>query len=748
MDAWRHLAAFAEKDQAAVAFHRSFPVRTALFAAQQERRLQLSESLLRWRCIARRDTGEVARQRADTRFGREADLAVRRQLAHQRWKSIFEEALTWNLLRTSWSSWHWSIQSEQRDRRQVAAQERRRHLAAVQAAEGEAKHQRRIYAAWALATCLGRSTHQSLRHAVQCLRREWEAEPIYQQLEAARTSAALVALNRQCLEDWLVQQHQALLGANHAAQEVAAQLRGSRFGRRALLAWRVGTLLMQSERKRQWQDLQRRAQGSSDQEKRRAVQAKAAEALCCSTGQQVLRLILRRWQRVAFKEKQTQKMELLRQTSQTRLAEQQRRLEQARLATDRYRAHAFASCFATSTIGSPNWLRMFLWDWRRSVTSSTSINILRLWYSVASLELFKCKRPLLCFCLQSWLLVLRLPKLQQAYQERRPIPVLHLEATLEERLTQGEARLLQYVALCAWRRFFQGELLKMEVKRVCRQWNMEEEQVAVSLQHVQQRMTALWLWTDLSLQRLQARQDLREVLLAWAQLPQRACAEAHWRKAQEEAQNGTQLQQQFEVIVRRRWTDRSLSYHRREVRESSLLWLFLGWRRVATHQGAIRRRLRSRRRALSVAEQWAEDGDFQTVRMVFDSWQTALCTARQDWLDQRRQWLESLLQQFPGSPASASARPRLTLDWTQKPDSAVSSPLRRPRMLDETEASHLPLPTSPGLPEHAEEHPHVQAPSPTSTSPSRRSPASSPTFGVANFTAKLKQFTFGLPLSA
>ena len=27
----------------------------------------------------------------------------------------------------------------------------------------------------ALATCLGRSTHQSLRHAVQCLRREWEA---------------------------------------------------------------------------------------------------------------------------------------------------------------------------------------------------------------------------------------------------------------------------------------------------------------------------------------------------------------------------------------------------------------------------------------------------------------------------------------------------------------------------------------------------------------------------------------------
>lgn len=297
---------------------------------------------------------------------------------------------------------------------------------------------------------------------------------IFVELEAAKSSAALLSLNRQCLEDLFVQQHHTVLRARQAAQEVAAAWvlysKQSLF-RRTMVAWRVGSLAFRSERKRQWQDMQRKAEDANFSllDKEEAIQAKTAEVLFCSSAQQFLSLIVKRWRRLAFKEKRSREVELLRQRSQVRFQEQQRRLEQAQLATVRYRNHAFASCFATSAVGSTNWLRLFLWDWRRAVTSSTSIKILRLWYIVAAMEIFKCKHWLLEFCLRLWSALVRIPLMKKAQSQLQPILVLHEEASIEARIVAGESFLLQYIVICAWRRFLWAELLKLEVKHVCHQ---------------------------------------------------------------------------------------------------------------------------------------------------------------------------------------------------------------------------------------------------------------------------------------
>eukprot|EP00434_Breviolum_minutum_P005380 symbB.v1.2.004744.t1/scaffold275.1/size244369/14 len=119
-------------------------------------------------------------------------------------------------------------------------------------------------------------------------------------------------------------------------------------------------------------------------------------------------------------------------------------------------------------------LRIFLWDWKRAVTSSTSIKILRLWYVVAAMEIFKCKRWLLEFCLRLWAALVRIPLMRKAQAQLQPILVLHEEASIESRIIAGESFLLQYVVICTWRRFLRAELLKLEVKQVCREWNSEE----------------------------------------------------------------------------------------------------------------------------------------------------------------------------------------------------------------------------------------------------------------------------------
>ncbi|CAL1169738.1 unnamed protein product [Cladocopium goreaui] len=480
-----------------------------------------------------------------------------------------------------------------------------------------------------------------------------------------------------------------------------------------MVAWRVGSLAFRSERKRQWQDMQRKAEDANFSllDKEEAIQAKTAEVLFCSSAQQFLSLIVKQWRRLAFKEKRSREVELLRQRSQVRLQEQQRRLEQAQLATVRYRNHAFASCFATSAVGSTNWLRLFLWDWRRAVTSSTSIKILRLWYIVAAMEIFKCKHWLLEFCLRLWSALVRIPLMKKAQSQLQPILVLHEEASIEARIVAGESFLLQYIVICAWRRFLWAELLKLEVKHVCHQWNTEELNLARALHRVQNRVGTIWAWADLSMRKLHAREDLCDALLAWAQETRCSSEEARLRKAFEEAQMGPELQRRFEGIVCARWRERSLRLHHREDQHSCLVSTFLWWRMAALHEGVTRRRRRSRQRAVTLAEQWTGSCHLQTQRLVFDSWQTLLCSARQRWLDRRRAWLEQMLEgHFPGA-ASPSSVPQLPDQVHQHPFStSLASPSSGPQLPDQVHqhpfSTSLASPSSvPQLPDQVHQQP-------------------------------------------
>lgn len=414
-DAWRHVAAFNEKTQAAATFQNVFPTRTASFCIQHQRRVQLAESLWTWRNFASREAQEEEHASICHTCESQEAMASRRQLADLRGTSICQDAWKWNLLRTSLSSWIWSSISSRLRERCESLQEVQRLSLTLAAAEGQERSVKMALGALACASSLRRLLCRRQHIAFKHWRSRQASHGIFVELEAAKSSAALLSLNRQCLEDLFVEQHHTVLRAQQAAQEVAAAWvlysKQSLF-RRTMVAWRVGSLAFRSERKRQWQDMQRKAEDANFSllDKEEAIQAKTAEVLFCSSAQQFLSLIVKQWRRLAFKEKRSREVELLRQRSQVRLQEQQRRLEQAQLATVRYRNHAFASCFATSAVGSTNWLRLFLWDWRRAVTSSTSIKILRLWYIVAAMEIFKCKHWLLEFCLRLWSAILHLPR--------------------------------------------------------------------------------------------------------------------------------------------------------------------------------------------------------------------------------------------------------------------------------------------------------------------------------------------------
>ncbi|CAJ1432641.1 unnamed protein product [Effrenium voratum] len=298
----------------------------------------------------------------------------------------------------------------------------------------------------------------------------------------------------------------------------------------------------------------------------RDKQAKAAEAwataLFSSTGHQSVRLALRQWHGVAFKERRSKEIARLREQSQARIAQQQRRIEQANLATIRYREHAFAPFFAASEEGSAKWLQIFLWDWKRAVTSSASKRILRLWRIIASMELFKCKVWLAESCIRLWACVVRVARLE-ASAEDHLLPIMaiqaeaRLQASVEARIAAGESLLLLHTLLCAWRRFRQVEMLKLEVQRACQRWNGEERKVMQTLRDVEHSVGKVWGFAVHAMDKHHAREDLRDVLLAWAQEACYGKVETQLLAACEEAHKGPQEQRRFEAMVRERWTDRT-----------------------------------------------------------------------------------------------------------------------------------------------------------------------------------------------
>eukprot|EP00435_Cladocopium_sp_Y103_P058967 s1255_g20.t3 len=364
-DAWRHVAAFNEKTQAAATFQKVFPTRTASFCIQHQKRVQLADSLWTWRNFAKREAQEEEHASVCRTCENQEAMASRRQLADLRGTSICQDAWKWNLLRTSLSSWIWSSVSSRLQERRESLQEVQRLSLGLAAAEGQERSVKMALGALACASSLRRLLCRRQHIAFKHWRSRQASHGVFGELEAAKSSAALLSLNRQCLEDLFVEQHHTVLRARQAAQEVASAWmlysKQSLF-RRTVVAWRVGSLASRSERKRQWQDMRRKAEDDNFAllDKEEAIQAKAAEVLLCSSAQQFLSLIVKRWRRLAFKEKRSREVELLRQRSQARLQEQQRRLEQAQLATVRYRNHAFASCFVTSAVGSANWKKCSL----------------------------------------------------------------------------------------------------------------------------------------------------------------------------------------------------------------------------------------------------------------------------------------------------------------------------------------------------------------------------------------------------
>ncbi|CAE7491915.1 BGL1B, partial [Symbiodinium necroappetens] len=260
------------------------------------------------------------------------------------------------------------------------------------------------------ATHLSSAIRRRMRIALSFFRKNLgcaEAESdVCEKLQAARESCASLVSHRRKMEDWFVQQHHSVVAARQAAQQVArawAVYLTLKLFRSVVVSWRISTLKAALERERQWQDMQHKAKDTSDSvEKQRAAQSKVAEVMVKSLDEGSLRLIFLRWHRLAFKERRQKQILLFRQESEARLEVRRRQQSQAELTTARYREHAFASFTAAGSVGSPSWLRLFLWDWRRAVTSTTSKRILRLWRIIASMEIFKCKRWLLEFCVQVW----------------------------------------------------------------------------------------------------------------------------------------------------------------------------------------------------------------------------------------------------------------------------------------------------------------------------------------------------------
>lgn len=638
-------------------------------AAQHVRRIEcslLASSLRAWRRnIAECDDVSLAWKRKQEL----CQLVHRRKLVAEQRSSAWQAAAHHQLLCRYFGSWATCLAAAPKQRRIDV--EAARHGLKKEASESV----RRLHDLQSVTASLAGAAHLSsaicrkMRVALSLCRKNLgcaEAESdVFEKLQAARESCASLVGRRRKMEDWFVQQHHSVLAAREAAQQVArawAVYLTLKLFRTVIVSWRISTLKAAFERERQWQDLQRKAKedtsADSVLEKQRAAQTKVAQVMMKSLDEGSLRLIFLRWHRVAFKERRQKQIVLFRQESEARLEARRRQQNQAELTTARYREHAFASFTAAGSVGSPSWLRLFLWDWRRAVTSSTSKRILRVWRIIASMEIFKCKRWLLEFCVQVWAALTCGSSLQamnsEWFRKRQHVRKKEqLQETLWARLAAGHAQCLLHDTFSAWRRSHQAEEVRDEVKLVCEQWNDEEQAARRHQQRITWQLSCLRSWAYRSMTTLQNFQDLRDAFLAWAQEIRFAKAEAALEVSCSEVQNGPDAQQRLESLVRESWIERSLYANSRQRRNGHMALVWFAWKAAAQETRVARKRERRKHRAHVIEQQRTSEWQKCTKRLVLDSWQMVLCTNRRLWLENRRRWLQSSLEVL--RPESAEA---------------------------------------------------------------------------------------------
>ncbi|CAE7244217.1 BGLU7 [Symbiodinium sp. KB8] len=593
-------------------------------------------------------------------------LVHRRRLVAEQRSSAWQAAAQHQLLCRYFCSWATCLAAAAKQRR-IDVEVARNGLK-KQAAEcvGRLHDLQTVTGSLAGATHLSSAIRRRMRIALSLFRKNLgcaEAESdVCEKLQAARESCASLVSHRRKMEDWFVQQHHSVVAARQAAQQVArawAVYLTLKLFRSVVVSWRISTLKAALERERQWQDMQHKAKDTSDSvEKQRAAQSKVAEVMMKSLDEGSLRLIFLRWHRLAFKERRQKQILLFRQESEARLEVRRRQQSQAELTTARYREHAFASFTAAGSVGSPSWLRLFLWDWRRAVTSTTSKRILRLWRIIASMEIFKCKRWLLEFCVQVWAALTCGSALQAMNSEwlrkrQRIRKEEQLQETLWARLAAGHVQCLLHDAFSAWRRSHQADQVRDEVKLVCEQWNDEEQAARRHHQRITWQLSCLRSWAYRSMTTVQDFEDLRDAFLAWAQEIRFAKAEAPLELSSSEVQNGPEAQQRLESLVRDSWIERSLYANARQRRNCHIALVWFAWRAAAQETRVARKRERRKRRAHVIEQQRTSEWQKCTKRLVLDSWQMVLCTNRRLWLENRRRWLQSSLEVV--RPESAQA---------------------------------------------------------------------------------------------
>lgn len=593
-------------------------------------------------------------------------LVHRRRLVAEQRSSAWQAAAQHQLLCRYFCSWATCLAAAAKQRR-IDVEVARNGLK-KQAAEcvGRLHDLQTVTGSLAGATHLSSAIRRRMRIALSLFRKNLgcaEAESdVCEKLQAARESCASLVSHRRKMEDWFVQQHHSVVAARQAAQQVArawAVYLTLKLFRSVVVSWRISTLKAALERERQWQDMQHKAKDTSDSvEKQRAAQSKVAEVMVKSLDEGSLRLIFLRWHRLAFKERRQKQILLFRQESEARLEVRRRQQSQAELTTARYREHAFASFTAAGSVGSPSWLRLFLWDWRRAVTSTTSKRILRLWRIIASMEIFKCKRWLLEFCVQVWAALTCGSALQAMNSEwlrkrQRIRKEEQLQETLWARLAAGHVQCLLHDAFSAWRRSHQADQVRDEVKLVCEQWNDEEQAARRHHQRITWQLSCLRSWAYRSMTTVQDFEDLRDAFLAWAQEIRFAKAEAPLELSSSEVQNGPEAQQRLESLVRDSWIERSLYANARQRRNCHIALVWFAWRAAAQETRVARKRERRKRRAHVIEQQRTSEWQKCTKRLVLDSWQMVLCTNRRLWLENRRRWLQSSLEVV--RPESAQA---------------------------------------------------------------------------------------------
>ncbi|CAE7035900.1 BGLU4 [Symbiodinium sp. CCMP2456] len=637
-------------------------------AAQHVRQIECSlvaSSLRAWRRnITECDDVSLAWKRKQQL----CQLVHRRRLVAEQRSSAWQAAAHHQLLCHYFGSWATCLAAAAKQRRidvEIA-----RHGLKKQAAEavGRLHDLQTVTGSLAGAAHLSSAIRRRTRMALSLCRKNLgcaEAESdVFEKLQAARESCASLVSHRRKMEDWFVQQHHSVVAARQAAQQVArawAFYLTLKLFRTVVVSWRISTLKAALERERQWQDMQRKAKDTTTDsvlEKQRAAQTKVAQVMVKSLDEGSLRLIFLRWHRLAFKERRQKQILLFRQESEARLEVRRHQQSQAELTTARYREHAFVSFTAAGSVGSPSWLRLFLWDWRRAVTSPTSKRILRLWRIIASMEIFKCKRWLLEFCVQVWAALTCGSALQAMNSEwlrkRQHIrKEEQLQETLWARLTAGHVQCLLHDTFSAWRRSHQAEQVRDEVKLVCEQWNDEEQAARRHQQRITWQRSCLRSWAYRSMTTVQNFEDLRDAFLAWAQEIRFAKAEAPLEVSCSEVQNGPEAQQRLESLVRDSWIERSLYANARQRRNGHIALVWFAWRAAAQETRVSRKRERRKRRAHVIEQKRTSEWQKCTKRLVLDSWQMVLCTNRRLWLENRRRWLQSSLEVV--RPESAQA---------------------------------------------------------------------------------------------